>query len=122
MERVVVQSGAVASIGYDPATETLEVAFPSGAVWQYSGVAAHTHDEFLHADSVGRYFAMFIRANYKSQRLHDGECAKYLDCHVVNCRCWCHVMKGRQDAEIPNPDLTDALKKSVKQAKKKRQA
>ena len=122
MERVVVQSGAVASVGYDPATETLEVCFPSGAVWQYFDFPPEKYAEFMAADSLGRWFAMFVRANYKSQRLHDGECAKYLDCHVVNCRCWCHVMKGRQDAEIPNPDYTDALKKSVKHAKKKRQA
>jgi hypothetical protein len=125
MERKAVTSGAISAIGYDEATETLEVCFPSGAVWRYFGVQPHSYDEFVHAESLGRFFAMFIRANFPSQRVHDDQCADEPDEHTLNCDCWCH--KERKDvskkeeahAQVPNPSLAKDLRKSIKQAKKR---
>lgn len=47
MVRQPVSSTAVMSVGHDPATNTLEVEFRSGAVHQYEGVSAEEHAALL---------------------------------------------------------------------------
>ena len=48
MNRKVVESSAIVSVGYDSKSKTLEIEFPSGHVYQYKAL--------LSADSLGRYF------------------------------------------------------------------
>jgi len=116
MQRTEVSSGQIRSIGYDEAARTLEVEFTSGGVYVYRDVPPEAYQDFMNADSKGRYFAIFVRANYEYQRLHVEGCGKYLECKVVNCSCFCHAVKK----EIPNPDLAPALRKSIKQLKSKK--
>lgn len=70
MKRVAVQSTNLASVGYDPATATLEIEFRSGGVYQYNGVPKEVHAGLLNATSKGSYFHRNIRtASYPYKRV-----------------------------------------------------
>lgn len=56
MNRVPVQSINLASVGYDPATCTLEIEFHSGGVYQYFGVPSQVYESLINAASKGSYF------------------------------------------------------------------
>jgi hypothetical protein len=56
MQRVPVDSRSIASIGYAPEQQVLELEFrQSGEVYQYFDVPAEEHTAFLAADSKGTY-------------------------------------------------------------------
>jgi hypothetical protein len=56
MQRVPVDSSSIASIGYAPEQQVLELEFrQSGEVYQYFNVPAEEHTAFLAADSKGTY-------------------------------------------------------------------
>lgn len=61
MKREPVTSSNIASIGYDPQTETLEVEFKNGTVYQYHGVDADKHAALMKADTVGGHFNAHIK-------------------------------------------------------------
>jgi hypothetical protein len=64
IERVHVESSQIASIGYDPKTQTLEVEFNhEGAVYRYVNVPADVYQEIMSADSVGSAFGKLIKKN-----------------------------------------------------------
>lgn len=56
MNRTPVRSSNISSVGYDPASRTLEVEFNSGGVYQYSGVPETIYQGFTRAASKGSYF------------------------------------------------------------------
>lgn len=65
MERHVVSSSSLASVGYDPNSETLEVEFAtSGKVYEYYNVPQFEFDRMLEATSIGQYFNANIRNSY----------------------------------------------------------
>lgn len=51
------------SVGFDPATNQLEIEFRDGGVYRYS-VPRRIHQELMSADSLGAYFARRIRHHY----------------------------------------------------------
>lgn len=61
MQRTSVESSAIAEVGYDATTNTLEILFKSGHVYQYFDVPQTTHDEFMAAPSIGQYYTSYIR-------------------------------------------------------------
>ena len=65
MNRTPVTSSNVASVGYDQNTLTLEVEFHSGAVYQYFDVPEAVYQEFMAADSLGRYLNQNIKNSYR---------------------------------------------------------
>jgi hypothetical protein len=69
MRRMPVSSSAVASVGYDPRTRTLEVEFVSGDVYRYLGVPRRRYDELLAAESTGRYVNTEIKPRYPYTRV-----------------------------------------------------
>ena len=69
MQREPVHSSAVASVGYEPATNVLEIEFVDGDTYQYFAVPASVHAAFLAADSLGAYFARQIRHTYTSTKV-----------------------------------------------------
>ena len=69
MRRVPVQSRAIASVGYDRATNVLELELADGDVYRYFAVPSRVHQELLAADSIGRYFLSQIRDRYGYQRV-----------------------------------------------------
>ncbi len=64
-----VESSSIRSIGYDPATRTLEVEFHDSTIYQYLNVPPVVHRDLLNADSIGQYFAYFIKTGYPSKRI-----------------------------------------------------
>ena len=121
MDRKPVKSGAIAEVGYSKDTRTLEVMFPSKAVWRYFDFPPEKYVEFMRSESLGRYFACDIRACFKSERVHDGDCTP--ECFSPTCPCWHHhtTKSGENHAkDIPNPSLSKELKRSIKAAKGKR--
>jgi hypothetical protein len=69
VRRVPVQSRAIASVGYDPATNVLELEFSDGDVYRYYAVPRRVHQELLAAESMGRYFQSQIREQYGYERI-----------------------------------------------------
>ena len=69
MNRRLVSSSSVTSIGYDPKTETLEIEFGSGRVYQYYDVPANLHDEIMQAPSKGQFFNTHIKDGYSFSRV-----------------------------------------------------
>lgn len=69
MDRESVSSSNIVSVGYDPASETLEVEFQSGTVYQYYNVRQGTYDEFMAAPSKGKFFAYQIKNAFPYSRV-----------------------------------------------------
>lgn len=69
MIRDPVASTNIASIGYDEASETLEVEFASGSVYQYYNVPAHLHEQMMMAGSKGQFLNAYIRNAYPFSRV-----------------------------------------------------
>lgn len=65
MNRTPVSSSNVASIGYDPTTQTLEVGFKNGSVYQYSGVPATIYVGLMETDKVGASVGSYLNVNVK---------------------------------------------------------
>lgn len=70
MNRVPVSSSDLASVGYDPDTSTLEVAFRSGGIYLYFNVPER-HFQALTSGrgSVGRYMNAYVRDRYRYRRI-----------------------------------------------------
>jgi len=64
MERIPVSSSNIASIGYETDSQTLEVEFNNGTIYQYYDVPEHIYDELLSSSSVGSYFNQQVKSNY----------------------------------------------------------
>jgi hypothetical protein len=69
MKREPVKSSAILSIGYEPASHTLEVEFVSGTVYQYHQVEATTYRQFIKARSKGQFLDDRIRDEYPFSRV-----------------------------------------------------
>lgn len=59
-----VESSQVKAIGYDAGTRTLAVKFMhgEGAIYHYPDVAPETHQAFVAAESIGKFFGKQIKA------------------------------------------------------------
>lgn len=64
-----VGSSTISSVGYDSVSETLEIEFQSGSVYQYYNVSQHTYDEFMAAQSKGQYLHYYIKNTYPYSRI-----------------------------------------------------
>lgn len=69
MERYFVASSNVESIGYDPSSETLEVKFLNGAIYQYYGVPQNMYDRLIQTASKGRFLHTYIKNAYPYSRV-----------------------------------------------------
>jgi DNA helicase HerA-like ATPase len=69
VEREPVVSESISSIGYDAESETLEVEFSRGHVYQYYNVPPGEYDALTSGGSIGKYFAANIRNAYQYARL-----------------------------------------------------
>jgi len=68
MTRSPVKSSNLKSVGYDPASRTLEVEFHSGAVHQYHDVAPEHEAKLRTHPSPGAYFHQHIRDKHKHSK------------------------------------------------------
>ena len=64
MDRIPLNSRAVASAGYDDATQTLEIEFSSGRIYQYMGVPRGAYDWLVRSPSKGGYVSRMINDHY----------------------------------------------------------
>lgn len=69
MDRQPVISSNIAAVGYESGTNTLEVEFTSGSVYEYLGVPQEAFDAFMTAESPGRYFAANIKGAYSYNKV-----------------------------------------------------
>ena len=69
MERISVNSSNVSSVGYDADSQTLEIEFNNGGVYQYSGVPESVYQGMMGADSKGKYFHANIKNTYSYSKL-----------------------------------------------------
>ncbi|WP_444676854.1 helicase HerA-like domain-containing protein [Halomonas sp. E19] len=69
VEMTSVVSSNVAAVGYDEESETLQVEFKNGAVYQYFEVPQYIFEGLRGADSVGGYLASNIKGVYRYSRV-----------------------------------------------------
>ncbi|MDR6940484.1 KTSC domain-containing protein [Mucilaginibacter pocheonensis] len=70
MQRRVVNSSALNSLGYDPSARILEVEFrDSGGIWQYFGFTTTAYKKFINSESLGNYFVTKIKGKYPELRI-----------------------------------------------------
>lgn len=69
MQRLPVESSAVASVGYDAVRRTLEIEYAGGAVYRYRGVPQRTYALLLRADSIGAYVNRRVKPYYRCERV-----------------------------------------------------
>jgi hypothetical protein len=72
MKTISVQSTNLSTIGYDEDSQTLEVGFLNGSIYQYFGVPKVVADEFMHnppEGSHGKYLAANIKGVYRYSKV-----------------------------------------------------
>ena len=69
MNRDFVASSNISSVGYDPATQTLEVEFLNGSIYQYFNVGQGLFDEMMASPSKGQFLNTYIRNGYPYSRV-----------------------------------------------------
>ena len=63
-----VQSSTILSIGYDSDTQELHIIFNGSHEYVYRDVPPDLWNEFRQAESVGRFFAQFIKKKFTGVR------------------------------------------------------
>lgn len=69
MNRTIIESSMIRSIGYDADNSTLEIEFNSGAIWQYFDFPESIWYEFEGADSQGKFFHREIKNQYSESQV-----------------------------------------------------
>jgi hypothetical protein len=65
VKRAPVASRSLASVGYDRATNVLEIEYRSGDVYRYFAVPASTFAAMLAADSIGAFVNQRIKPRHR---------------------------------------------------------
>jgi KTSC domain len=68
MDRKRVTSSNLTSIGYDSASQTLEVEFQNGSIYQYYNVTPAIFEAFDRAPSKGQFFNSQIKDSFPFAR------------------------------------------------------
>lgn len=66
---VEVESSNITSVGYDVATEEMRIQFASGGLYTYPDVPMEVAEDFVGAESVGKFFFSNIRSQYEGTRV-----------------------------------------------------
>ncbi len=69
MEMVPVSSSSIAAIGYDEDSQTLQVEFNRGTLYQYFDVPQQIFDELQQANSVGTFLNEHIKGIYRYSKV-----------------------------------------------------
>lgn len=69
MEMVDVESSMISAVGYDAASEELEVVFNSGKTYRYTGVPQEVYDGLLAAESKGQYMRASVIGVYPDHQV-----------------------------------------------------
>ncbi len=69
MKRQPVTSSNIKSIGYDGVSETLEIEFNNGGIYEYAGNSEAVYSALMKAESHGSYFHRHIREKYRHRKI-----------------------------------------------------
>lgn len=69
MIRNPIPSSTIASIGYDSDSETLEIEFTNGSIYQYFNVPTGLNDQLMAAPSKGQFLHVYIKNGYPYSRV-----------------------------------------------------
>ncbi|ELY75822.1 KTSC domain-containing protein [Natrinema gari] len=69
MNRTPVSSSNLKSVGYDQSSNTLEIEFHGGRVYQYYNVPKRIYQGLMAASSHGRYHHRRIKDSYRYSRI-----------------------------------------------------
>ena len=69
MNRQSVASSTIVAIGYDEPSQTLEVEFNTGAVYQYYNVSLNLFEQLMQSASKGQFLAYQIKNAYPYSRV-----------------------------------------------------
>lgn len=69
MKREHVESSNIESIGYDSSSQTLEIEFLNGTIYQYFDIPESIYQGLIDADSHGKYLAANIKGAYRYSRV-----------------------------------------------------
>lgn len=69
MQRILVNSSDVVSVGYEPTQELMEVEFHGGRIYQYQAVPQTLYEQFMHADSYGQFLFAHVNGRYRYKKL-----------------------------------------------------
>ena len=69
MQKRSAASSNLASVGYNRETETLEVEFLDGSVYQYYDVPENMYDQLMTAGSKGRFLHAYVKNAYPYSRI-----------------------------------------------------
>jgi hypothetical protein len=69
IERQPVISSDIASVGYDPVSETLEIEFKATGVYRYFSVPAALFEELCRTPSPGKFFRQHIKGKYSWEKV-----------------------------------------------------
>jgi hypothetical protein len=69
MAREPVASSNIASCGYDEQSQTLEVEFVNGSIYQYYNVGIDCYEQFMQSSSKGQFLNTYIRNAYPYSRI-----------------------------------------------------
>ena len=69
MDRSAVASTNVLSIGYDEPSQTLEIEFASGTIYQYYNVGADLYHQLMQAPSKGQILNTYLKNAYPYSRV-----------------------------------------------------
>ncbi len=69
MQRQPVESSNLQSVGYENSTNTLEIEFKNGGIYQYFDVPESEYKALMSAESHGKYFIANIRDKYRCQKI-----------------------------------------------------
>jgi hypothetical protein len=69
MDRILVHSSNIISVGYDTNSHIMEVEFQSGSVYQYFDISEDLYQSLMTAHSKGQYFHDNIMNQYDFEEL-----------------------------------------------------
>jgi hypothetical protein len=69
MNRIPVPSTEITQVGYHEDSETLEIKFVQGGVYQFFNVPSKVYDELIHASSVEKYYHSKIGERFPCSRI-----------------------------------------------------
>lgn len=81
MIRTPVESSNIKELAWDKIDEfkgKLEVTFHSSGVYRYGPMPREVHEEFIKADSKGKYFHKYIKNNYMGEKVESDYSARRL--------------------------------------------
>ena len=69
MTREPVSSSSLAEVGYHGPTETMEVCFKNGRIYQFFDVPRAVYDELMRAESPGGYLSSEVKGRFRYARV-----------------------------------------------------